>query len=74
MRIFIHAKPNANEERVEQVDETHFMIAVKEPPIEGRANAAIERALAGHFNVPVSSVRIVSGRTSREKVVEVVIA
>ncbi|OGG37561.1 hypothetical protein A2110_02420 [Candidatus Jorgensenbacteria bacterium GWA1_54_12] len=71
MRIFVTAKPRAKEERVEKIDETHFVVAVTEPPVEGRANEAIVRALAKHFGVSSQNVRIVSGHTSRQKIVDV---
>ena len=71
MRIFVTAKPRAKEERVEKIDETHFVVAVTEPPVEGRANGAIVRALAEHFGVSSQNVRIVSGHTSRQKIVDV---
>lgn len=70
MRIFIRAKANAKTDEIEKVDPTHFRISVKEPPIDGRANKAIERAVADYFDVPPSSVRVVSGHGSKQKVVE----
>jgi hypothetical protein len=71
MKIFIKAKPNSKNECVEQVDDTHFIISVKEPPIQGRANEAIIRAIAGYFNVNRSQVRLVSGFSSKEKIFEI---
>ena len=71
MKIFVKAKPKAKEARVEKIDDTHFVVSVKEPPTEGRANWGVERALGAYFGVPPSSVRIVSGHTSRDKVVEI---
>lgn len=50
---------------------SRFIVAVKEPPADGRANRAIERAVAGYFKVPPSRVRIVSGHASREKIIEI---
>ncbi|MBI5123566.1 DUF167 domain-containing protein, partial [Candidatus Roizmanbacteria bacterium] len=47
MKIFIQAKPNAREEKIEKIDETHFIVAVREPPVKGLANAAIRKVLAG---------------------------
>jgi len=70
MKIFIKAKPNSKEERVEKIDEVHFEVSVKEPPIAGRANIAIIKAVAGHFKVAPSRVRIISGYTSRQKILE----
>ena len=72
MKFFVRAKPNAHEERVEKLDETHYTVSVKEPPIDGRANLAIMRAIAAHFGVPITTVRIISGHTSKQKVVEIV--
>ena len=71
MKIFVKAKPNAREAKIEKIDETHFLIAVKEPPIQGKANAAITQALAEYFNVPRAHIRIIAGYTSREKIIEI---
>ncbi len=49
----------------------HFIVAVKEPAIDGRANRAIERALAEYFKVPLSRVRMVRGHSAKQKVVEI---
>ena len=67
MRISVKAKPGAKRTEVRAEAEGHFVVSVTEPPREGRANRAIVRALAEYFKVPVSSVRIVAGFTSREK-------
>jgi uncharacterized protein len=42
-------------------------IYVQERPVDGRANDAITRLLAAHFDVPTSRVQLVSGATSRLK-------
>lgn len=68
MTVFVKAKPKAKEEKIEKVDETHFVVCVKEPPIKGEANQAIARILARYFKVPFSSVSLVSGFTSKEKI------
>jgi uncharacterized protein YggU (UPF0235/DUF167 family) len=44
---------------------------VSAPPVDGRANAALERLLAEALDVPPSRVRVVAGQTSRRKQVEV---
>lgn len=80
MKIFVKAKPGAKAELVEETTglfdggakgERRFTVAVKERAVEGKANRAIERALAEHFGVAPSRVRIVSGETSRQKIVEI---
>lgn len=71
MKIFVTAKPCAWENLVEKIDETHFIVKVKEPPIQGRANRAIIELLAEYFQTSASQIKIVSGFTSRQKVVEI---
>jgi uncharacterized protein (TIGR00251 family) len=75
MKIRVKAKPGAREEKVEKLPsegtEMTFTVAVKEPPVQGKANKAIEKALAKYFGVPEFKVVIVSGHTSRQKIVEI---
>lgn len=71
MKLSVRAKPGAHEERVTETAPGQYEVAVTEPPFQGRANAAITRALAEHFGVAAARVRIVSGWTSRSKVIEV---
>jgi uncharacterized protein (TIGR00251 family) len=46
-------------------------VALTAPPVEGAANKALVDFLARSLNVPRSAVKIVSGETSRNKVVSV---
>ncbi|RJQ31537.1 DUF167 domain-containing protein [Candidatus Parcubacteria bacterium] len=71
MRISVKAKTNAKKESVEKVSEQEFVVSVKEPPIEGRANWAICRALAEHFGISPSRVNIISGQSSKNKIIEI---
>lgn len=71
MKIQVSAKPNAVETKVEKIDETHFIVAVSEPPIQGKANRAIIRALTAYFNVKPYQVELISGKTDKTKVLEI---
>ena len=71
MKIFVKAKPFAKEEKIDKVDETHFVISVKEPPIKGAANKAIIKVLTGYFNISIMQINLISGFSSREKVFEI---
>ncbi|MEE8422525.1 MAG: DUF167 domain-containing protein [Dehalococcoidia bacterium] len=46
-------------------------VRVTAPPVEGRANAALTRLLAKRLGVARGDVSVVSGRSSRQKVVAV---
>lgn len=56
---------------IEKIDETKFLIAVKELPFEGKANNAIVRAIAKYFNISSARVRITSGHKSKRKIIEI---
>lgn len=71
MRIYVKARPGSREEKIEQIDDTHFVVSVKEPPKEGRANEAVVRTLAEYFKVAPSSIRLVSGFSSKNKIFEI---
>lgn len=70
MKLFILAKPNSKHPGVTQVDGAHYEVAVKEPPLQGRANEAVCRALAQFLNVPPSRITLVSGHRSKRKILE----
>ncbi len=71
MKIFVKAKPRARKEYIKKIDESHFVVAVKEPAEKGKANATVIKAVADYFKVGQSRVRILSGKTSPRKVVEI---
>ena len=70
MKIQVKVKPNSRTEEVIQENDS-FLVKVKEPPKEGKANQAIIRLLARHFGVSQSQVKIVSGLKSKVKVIEI---
>jgi uncharacterized protein (TIGR00251 family) len=70
MKIKVKVKPNSKTEELSREGDS-FVVKVKEPPKEGKANRAVIKLLAEHFGVPQSQVRILSGFRSRNKVIEV---
>ena len=70
MKIQVKVKPNSKTDEVSQEGDS-FIIKVKEPPKQGKANQAVIKLVAEHFGVPHSQVRILSGFRSRNKVIEV---
>jgi len=68
MRLFVTVKTNARRESVEAVDVTHFVVAVKAQPIEGKANVAVTKILARHLGIASSQLTLRVGVTSKRKV------
>jgi len=71
MKIFVRIKPNARENRVQKLDPTHLVVFIKEPPFEGKANEALIKTLASYFSISQDAVRIVSGRRSKLKIINI---
>lgn len=71
MKINVKAKPKAREEKIEKIDEQNYIVFVKEPPKKGEANMAIRNALAIYFKTGTANIKIVSGFSSRNKIIEV---
>lgn len=70
MKVRVHAKTRSKHPSVRRAEDGYFEIAVKEPPEGGKANRAIARALAEHFGIAPSRVRLVSSARSKRKVFE----
>ncbi len=76
MKISIKVITNAKQNEVVQdfVDLAGvrmLKVRVNQPPEEGRANKAVIELLAKHFKVKKNAVDIISGETSRNKIVEI---
>lgn len=69
LRLRIAPRSSAN--RVGDVRGDELKVHLNAPPVEGRANEALIRFLAEKLDVPRASVRLVTGQTSRHKVVRV---
>lgn len=71
MKIYIKANPGSRKEYIKKIDATHYTVAVHEPPDSGKANKAIIKSFAKYFDLPPSQINIISGETSKQKIVEI---
>lgn len=71
MKISVTAKPKSKKEFVKKIGELSYQVAVKEEAKEGKANKAIIESLSEYFKIPKSSIEIISGLASRQKVIEI---
>jgi len=67
----VRVAPRASRDAIEGEYNGALKVRLTAPPVEDRANDALQRLLAKRLNVPVSAVRIVSGEKSRTKRVEI---
>jgi uncharacterized protein YggU (UPF0235/DUF167 family) len=71
LRFRVRLTPRAGADRVEGVVDGVLRARVAAPAVEGAANRALLRLLAAELDVSRTAVRLVSGETSRVKLVEV---
>lgn len=67
MKIKVKVKPNSKEEKIEKISD-YYLVKLKKPAHEGRANMELLKVLKKYFK---KNVKIIRGLRSREKVVEV---
>ena len=71
VKIEVRVKPGSKKELVEKLDQNRFVVKVKSLPKEGQANEAVIRAISDSFKIPKSKIKIIKGRKSRNKLIEV---
>ena len=71
--LTVQAHPNARIDRLELAGNT-LRVWVRAPAVDGRANEAIERAIAQAVGLRNRQVRVISGMKSRTKTVELELA
>jgi uncharacterized protein (TIGR00251 family) len=67
----IVVQPRCSREGVGPVVGDRLKVAVNAPPVEGKANEAVQRVLAETFGVPRSAVSILRGETGKRKTVRI---
>jgi hypothetical protein len=70
MRITVKVHPRARQER-RVWDGSQLELWIRQPPVDGAANAAVIDYVARWLTVPRGSVRIASGFSARIKLVDV---
>jgi uncharacterized protein (TIGR00251 family) len=65
--ISVRAQPGAKRTTIVGIHGNALKVAVHAPPVDGKANEAIEVALAGWLGLKKSQVGLKSGMSSRDK-------
>ena len=70
MKISVRVIPRAKLNRVEVQPEGTLRVHTTTAPTDGRATADVIKMLAEHYGVPKTSIKLIRGATSRDKVFE----
>ena len=71
MQKLVKVKPNSKQQQIIEEDDGSLTIRLKSPPVDGKANEELIKLLSKKFSVPKSDVRIKSGASSRQKLIEI---
>ncbi len=71
MKISVIVKARARGTSVEKNNDESFVVRVSAPPHDGQANEAVIKALADYFDIAPSRFSIISGYTSKKKIVNI---
>ncbi|AFZ22473.1 hypothetical protein Cylst_0095 [Cylindrospermum stagnale PCC 7417] len=71
MQKKVKVKPNSKKQKIAEQLDGSLTVHLKSPPVDGKANEELIKLLAEKFAVPKSYVRIKSGLSSRQKLVEI---
>lgn len=69
VRLAVRVQPRAARSEIAGLFGDRIRIRLAAPPVDGAANDALVRFLAGALGVPPRAVQIVAGLTSRSKTV-----
>ena len=71
MRLTVHVQPKASRSEIAGLHGDALKVRLAAPPVDGAANEELIRVIAKWAGVPRSAVALVSGHTSRRKVVQI---
>jgi uncharacterized protein (TIGR00251 family) len=71
MRIYVKVSPRSGKNEVTKVSEGEYKVKITAPPVDGAANAMLLKVLAEYLNVPISTLSIIGGKSSRIKLIEI---
>jgi uncharacterized protein len=71
MIIHVKVKPNSSKREVENFGNGRYLVYLKSPPENDKANIELINLLSKELGVPPKSININFGRTSNEKIIEI---
>lgn len=71
MKIAVKVKAGSSREKVEKTDDGNYTVWVRAKPTDGKANEAVIKALAVHFDTAKSKITLLTGHISKLKLFKV---
>lgn len=71
MRYQVTTKPGSSQEKIIQTADDELTVYLRAKPHDGEANDALIKLLAKHFKVGKTTIKILHGTKSRNKIIDV---
>ena len=72
MKIYqVKVLPRSSQNKVTEDEPGSLKVKLVAPPVDGKANEALIELLSKHFKLRKSSIRILRGENSRNKMIEI---
>lgn len=65
--LHVRVQPRASRDEIAGIQDGRLRVRLTAPPVDGAANEACQKFLAGLLGVPKTSVRLTAGQKAREK-------
>jgi len=65
--VDVHVMPNAPQTQIQGLHDNALRVRLKAPPVDGKANLALQAWLAKTLGIPRAAVELVRGETARRK-------
>ena len=70
MKFFVRVKTNCDEQKIDDFGGGHYLVHLTCVPEHNKANIELINLLAKHVGVPPLKLKIISGLTNRDKILE----
>ncbi|MEN9706045.1 MAG: hypothetical protein RLZZ393_1924 [Pseudomonadota bacterium] len=70
-RLSVYVQPRASRNELAGLHDGCLKVRITAPPVEGAANEALVRLIAGELGLPHRNVSVVAGSSGRRKILEI---
>lgn len=71
MFIHVKVKPNSSKQAIESFGNNSYLVYLKEPPENNRANIELINLLARYFTTPPTRIKIKAGLNNKKKIIQI---
>jgi uncharacterized protein (TIGR00251 family) len=71
MRIYVKVSPRSSKNEVQKISAGEYKVKLTAPPVDNQANERLVELMADYFGVAKNSVKILSGKTAKIKLLEI---